>query len=203
MSNVAVERWVSPEAFLAFERAAVERHEYINGEIYAMAGASYEHSSISSNLMFLLIGHLRGHPCQTHGSDLRVYNPTSGSYVYPDVSVICGEPEFTDSVLDTVKNPLVILEILSDSTEKDDRGDKFLHYQLLESLRVYVLVSQKEARIEVYTLRDESWEMKEFVGLESVFTLEVIDFSAPLSDVYRGVKFALPAPLAPAPPAKQ
>ncbi len=203
MSNVAVERWGSPEAYLAFERAAVERHEYINGEIYAMAGTSYEHSSIAASLLRILGNHLLGRPCQTHGSDLRVYNPASGSYVYPDVSVICGKPEFTDSVLDTVKNPLVIVEILSDSTEEYDRGDKFMHYQRLESLRVYVLVSQKEARIEVYMLRDESWEMKEFVGLESVFEIEPLGFSAPLGEGYRGVKFALLALLAPAPPAKQ
>ncbi len=196
MSNLAVERWVSPEEYLEFEEASSEKHEYINGEIYAMAGANYEHIRLSSNLSFLFVGHLRERPCDCSGSDLKVYNPASGSFFYPDLTIICDEPIFHGRGKQTVINPLIVIEILSPSTEAFDRGDKFAHYRMLESLQVYVLVSQKKARIEVHTRQGEEWKEVVCEGMESVLTLEAIEFSTPLSEIYRQVKFPPPRPSA-------
>ncbi|MBC7528577.1 MAG: Uma2 family endonuclease [Chthonomonadaceae bacterium] len=194
MSNVEVERWVSPEEYLEFERAAFEKHEYINGKIYAMAGAGIPHARVTMTLSRLIATHVQGGLCESFRSDLRVFNPKSGSYFYPDLTVICGKPIVTDSYLDTATNPLIVLEVLSPSTEAFDRGDKFAHYRLLETLRTYVLVSQKEAKIEVHSRKEGEWISTVCTGLESTMTLDESEFSVSLSEIYYGVEFPLPLP---------
>lgn len=146
---------ISPEDYLAFEREAQARHEYVDGEVVAMAGGSREHSLLASNLIRLLGNALHGQPCDVFTSDMRV--KAAARYTYPDLSVACGQQLFEDGKRDTLLNPILICEVLSDSTEAHDRGDKFASYQQIESLRHYVLVSQKEARIEHFARQASRW----------------------------------------------
>jgi Uma2 family endonuclease len=147
-----------PEAeYLAFERASPDRHEYADGEIFAMSGGTGEHSAIAANLISELRSALFGRGCRVHTSDMRI-KISATRYVYPDASALCASPEYTDDTRDTLVNPRVIVEVLSDSTEAYDRGDKFAQYQTIPSLAQYVLASQKKPRIEVFTRQaDGSW----------------------------------------------
>ncbi len=137
---------ILPEDYLAFEREAETRHEYIDGEVFAMAGGSREHSLLAANFIRLLGNALVERPCDVFTSDMRI--KAGAHYTYPDLSVACGLHDLEDDKRDTLLNPLLIAEVLSDSTEAYDRGDKFAGYQRIDSLRHYVLVSQKEARVE-------------------------------------------------------
>lgn len=155
------------------------------------------HNDIIVNFTTLMRMHLRGRDCKVHVNDVRVLNKATGSYLYPDLLVICGEPILTDLHKDTVVNPLIIVKVLSPSTEAFDKGDKFAHYKLLDSFQVYVLVSQNQPRIEKFTRKGDVWELSESLGLDSTFTLEAIEFSASLHDVYEGITFDDPSPTAP------
>lgn len=141
---------ISPEEYLRRERASDERHEYFAGRIYAMSGASREHSMICSNTLGSLWNQLRGKPCEVHSSDLRVQVSDTGLYTYPDLSVVCGKKLFADEHVDTLLNPKIVIEVLSPSTEAYDRGDKFAHYRTLDSLTDYLLIAQDKPRIEHY-----------------------------------------------------
>lgn len=153
--------YVTAAEYLAFERAAEERHEYIDGEIVAMAGGTSEHSLIAANLVAELRAALRERPCRAYSSDLRVKIESSQSYTYPDVSVVCGPPRFEDAKRDVLLNPLAIFEVLSDSTEGYDRGEKFAHYRTVPSLADYVLVSQRSALVEHYHRQaDGTWLLR-------------------------------------------
>lgn len=136
--------------YLAHERACVgEKHEYVDGATYAMSGGTFEHAMIAGNLLAELQAAFRDGPCRAIGSDMRI-GAADGSYHYPDVSVVCGKPQFEDDIRDVLQNPSVIIEVLSDSTERYDRGEKFAHYRSVPSLRDYVLVSQHTQLIEHY-----------------------------------------------------
>ncbi|MEO7331474.1 MAG: Uma2 family endonuclease [Minicystis sp.] len=164
----------SEQEYLAFERAADERHEYADGEIFAMSGVTWEHSLIAGNIQRELGTLLLERSCSAHGSDLRIHIPATRRYTYSDGLVVCGEPVFTDETRDTLVNPVVIVEVLSDSTERYDRGDKFEHYETIPSLRDYLLVSQKKVRVEHFHRQAEgTWERRvagpgERVVLESI-----------------------------------
>jgi Uma2 family endonuclease len=161
MGQAALRTKASEQDYLAFERAAEERHEYADGEIFAMSGGSWEHSLIASNINRELGTALLERRCAVHGSDMRVHIPSTGRYTYADVLVVCDRPVFTDEARDTLENPVVIVEVLSDSTERYDRGDKFEQYQTVASLRDYVLVSQKKARIEHFRKQaDGTWVLR-------------------------------------------
>jgi Uma2 family endonuclease len=161
MGEAALRTHVSEQEYLTFERAAEERHEYADGEIFAMSGGTWEHSLIASNINRELSTALLERRCAVHGSDMRIHIPYTGRYTYSDVLVVCERPVFTDEARDTLVNPVVILEVLSDSTEKYDRGDKFEQYQAIVSLRDYVLVSQKKARIEHFRKQaDGTWVLR-------------------------------------------
>src|SRR5262245_46847116 len=129
---------VTPEQYLVLERKADFKSEYLNGYIIAMAGASREHNLIAGNLHGELRSQLKGRPCETYVSDMRVFIDRTGLYTYPDIVAVCGEARFQDDGVDTLLNPTVIVEVLSDSTERYDRGRKFGHYRQLPSLREYV-----------------------------------------------------------------
>lgn len=181
---------MSPEEFLAFERASDERHEYRDGEIVAMSGAKLAHNTISTNCSGLLWQHLKGKDCENFSSDMRVWVPKTKLYAYPDIVVVCGEAEFVDDEFDTLINPILLIEILSDSTESYDRGQKFKNYRSIDSLREYVLISQKTPSIEKYVKHgDGFWMLSEASGLDSNITLESIDCPLSLSDVYDKVNF--------------
>jgi Uma2 family endonuclease len=179
---------LSPHEYLARERAASSRSEYFGGEVFAMAGATADHNRIVRNVLALLDGQLRGGPCEVFPSDLRLACP-SGLLTYPDLQVVCGELEYFAGENDTITNPRLIVEVLSKSTERYDRGDKFAHYRGIPSLIEYVLVSHREPRIERY-VRDPKpgWLMTEACGLGAAILLETIGCQLGLADVYRDVK---------------
>jgi len=190
MVAVSKQRYISPEDYLKHERLAPTKSEYIDGQIFAMAGASRQHNRITFNVGGLLHAQLQGKPCEGFSNDMRVKVEDDSLYTYPDVVVACGEAKFADEALETLLNPTLIIEVLSDSTEKYDRGKKFAHYQRIESLQEYVLISQDEARIECFTRQpDDRWMLSKAERLEDVITLESIDCTLPLTEVYARVQF--------------
>ena len=178
---------VGPEEYLAAERTARQRSEYVNGRVYAMAGASREHNLIVGNVFAELRAQLRGRPCEAYVNDLRVKVSRTGLYTYPDVVALCGEPRFEDEHVDTLLNPGVIVEVLSESTEGYDRGEKFAHYRRLDSLQEYVLVAQDKVRVEHYARQGEHWVLTEFSDLQDSLSLTSLDCSVALRDVYERV----------------
>ncbi|MDT7808575.1 MAG: hypothetical protein QOJ70_2388 [Acidobacteriota bacterium] len=183
--------YLTPEEYLAIERQAESKNEYIDGEMVAMTGASRKHNLIAVNITGELYRQLKGRPCEGYGSDMRVRVPSTLMYTYPDVVVVCGEPLFEDDHLDTLLNPTVIIEILSDSTERYDRGRKFGFYRTIESLAEYVLVAQDEYRIEQYVKQhDGRWLLTDHRSPEDVVELSSIQCTLALREVYE--KVALP-----------
>jgi Uma2 family endonuclease len=178
------------EEYLAFEHASEEKHEYLAGEIYSMVGASRQHNLIVVNIVTALGVQLRGRPCETYANAMRVSIPAVGSYTYPDVTVVCGTPEFEDAEVDTLLNPTVIIEVFSPLTEMYDRGRKFQNYRTLTSLKEYILVSQDTHRIEQFVRQEnEQWLFTDAAGLESTVTLPSVNCSLALVDVYDKVIF--------------
>ena len=172
------------------ERASEEKHEFLDGEIYLMSGASRNHNLVMANTLASLHGQLREHPCNVYPSDMRVKISDFGQYTYPDISVTCDPEHVEDNQQDTLLNPIVIIEVLSPSTESYDRGKKFQHYRALDSLQEYVLIAQDQARIERY-LRQPSgeWLLADAVGLEAVIELSSIECTLALADVYSKINF--------------
>lgn len=175
--------------YLEFERASETKHEYIAGEVFAMTGASEAHNLITSNVIFLLRSQMRGRPCKVYPGDMRVQVRASGLYTYPDISVVCGEAQLADTHLDTLINPLLIVEVLSPSTELYDRGRKFQHYRHIESLREYVLIAQDAPRIERFVRQGDVWQFSDAVGLDASLELPSIGCTLALADVYEQVTF--------------
>jgi Uma2 family endonuclease len=188
---------LTPEQYLAAERAAEFRHEYYNGQIYAMSGGSYRHGQIIGNLTTELNNALKRRPCSVVPNDLRLRVSPDGLYTYPDVIVICGEPRFADDQHDTLLNPALIVEVLSPSTEAYDRGFKSAQYRTVESLQEYALVSQLEPRVEVFRRQSGGhWLLSEAIGLEAVCHFESLDCAVPLAEIYAKVTFSPDDPLA-------
>ena len=186
----------TPEQYLEMDRKAEHRSEYVNGEILAMAGASGVHNRITLNIGAALTALLRGTPCEPFTSDLRVaVSPTR--YTYPDVVVACGGPQFLDGQLDTLTNPVIIMEVLSPTTESDDRSWKFAHYRRRETLTDYVMLSRFQPFAEHYTRQGDQWVLTEVAGLDAVLHLPSIGCHLPLSVIYERVEFA-PDPEMPA-----
>ena len=180
--------YVTPEEYLALEREAEYKNEYVNGEIRAMTGASRAHNLISVNVASELRAQLKGRPCEVYHTDMRVRIPSANVYTYPDVVVVCGEPKFEDSHVDTLLNPTLIVEVLSKSTSKYDRTTKSDYYRTLESLAEYLLVAQDEYAVEQYERQaDGRWLLKDVRGLESVVELRSVGCALPLSEVYERV----------------
>ncbi|MBM4367702.1 MAG: Uma2 family endonuclease [Deltaproteobacteria bacterium] len=185
MSTARALRYSEAE-YLAMEETAVERHEFINGEILAMAGASLGHELAVGNLARALGNHLAGRPCRVFGSNLRLRVSETGLYTYPDVTVVCGAPEVAPTRPPSLLNPSLVVEILSDSTEAYDRGAKWHHYRRLASLRAYLLVNTAARRLELYTRNaDESWTLT-VVDEAGELAIPSLDVRLPLSEVYAG-----------------
>jgi Uma2 family endonuclease len=158
MGDAAPRIRMSPEEYLAFERGSADKHEYVDGEIFPMSGGTYEHSLLASNVARELGNALADRPCDVHGPDMRIKVAATNRFFYADASVVCGEPVFADDARDNVLNPKVVVEVLSDSTERYDRGEKFAHYRRIEALREYVLVSQSEPLVEHFSRQaDGTW----------------------------------------------
>lgn len=185
--------YLSPEEYLAIERAAETRSEYWDGQMFAMAGASEDHVVIADNLLVLLQSQLRQTGCRAFSSDLRVKVSASGLYTYPDLSVVCGERQFERGGVDTLLNPTAIFEVLSPSTEAYDRGKKFEQYSRLETLREYVLVAQDEAKVERFTRQDDgTWNYASATGLDATLKLPGLNCELHLADVYDQTSVAEP-----------
>lgn len=194
MSTAIVEARCTSEQYLELERKAAYKSEYINGRIYAMSGATRAHILITGNVSGELRSQLKGRPCESYASDMRVQVAPTGLYTYPDVVGVCGEIRFEDTHKDTLLNPTVIIEVLSPSTEAYDRGDKFAHYRRLESLREYVLVAQDKCRVERYARQGAEWTLTEISDLNGSLRLNSIDCNIALREIYDKVEF----PAAPA-----
>ena len=203
MSTVPKPRF-TPEEYLARERKAAYKSEYDQGEIFDMSGASIAHNTIELNLTSELRARVRGGPCRVFPGNLRVKASPSGLYTYPDASIVCGQMEFDDRELDTLRNPRVLFEVLSESTEAYDRGTKSQQYRRIDALWELVLIAQSEAHVECYTRVPEAgWRLTEAEGLDNSLLLSSINVTLPLAEIYRGVEFrARDLALNPPPPDK-
>ncbi|MFN0122374.1 MAG: Uma2 family endonuclease [Blastocatellia bacterium] len=191
----------SVDEYLEMERAAVERHEYIDGHVYAMAGESLEHSTIITNMIALLVTQLRGKACRTLSPEMKIRSgpyikeqkTNKGMYSYADLTVVCGEPKFHDKFRDVLLNPRVIIEVLSPSTGSFDQSTKFLRYRAnIDTFREYVLVWQTAPMIVVYSRQGNDWLMSDYHGLDAVLYLPSIDCRLPLREIYDRVTFPEP-----------
>jgi Uma2 family endonuclease len=183
----------SEEEYLAIERASDTKNEYLDGIIYAMGGASAAHVQIVGNVAGELRSRLRDTPCLVYSTDLRVRVTRDGLYAYPDVLVVCGKPEFVDDELDTLTNPLLIVEVLSDSTKNYDRGEKFERYRSNPGFREYVLIAQDKVHVERYVRQaDGTWVLHETNELEEEIELTSVGCRLPVSEIYFKVTFSTP-----------
>lgn len=180
---------VTPEEYLALDRASEISHEYVNGEIRAMTGASREHGLVQGATFAALFNQLRGKPCEVYAHGLRVRVPTGRDYVYPDVVVACGGTQLEDEEHDTLLNPVLVAEVLSPSTKHYDAGEKWEMYRRIPTLKDYLLVSQKEPKVERYTRFGEQglWLFGETIGLDATIELESIGFVLRMADIYERV----------------
>jgi len=182
---------LAPEEYLKIERAAPFKSEFFDGIMYAMPGVSLAHWLITSNLSGELRIALRTQPCLVGTSDLRLRVSPSGLYAYPDVMVVCDQPVFADATTDMLLNPLLVVEVLSPSTEAYDRGLKFQQYRQVSSLLEYALASQGEPRLEVFRRGSASrWMLTEFAGLDSACEFESLGVTIPLAQIYDKVVFS-------------
>lgn len=179
MPNAVRQPWMSPEEYLTYERTSDLRHEYVDGEVYAMVGGSLRHNEIAGNIFAALRPAARERGCRAYMSDVKVRVEKANAFYYPDVVVTC-DPPANDRYV--VHAPSLVVEVLSDSTERTDRTEKRVNYQTIPSLREYVLVAQDERRVEVYRRRDGVW-LHETVT-EGAVTLETVGATLPLDAVY-------------------
>jgi Uma2 family endonuclease len=189
MSTVPHRRYTEAE-YLAIERDVETKHEYYRGEMFAMSGASRHHNRITVNVSALLHDQLKNRGCEHFTNDMRVKVESTTLYTYPDVAITCHEPRFLDKEVDTLLNPQVIIEVLSDTTEKYDRGKKFEHYRTIPSLREYVLISQDRAHVDRFALNEQGqWVLNDASGLDAAVELAAVDCCLPLAEIYAKVEF--------------
>lgn len=184
----------TPEEYLAFERRSEFKHEYISGEIVAMAGATRAHNLITGNVVRRLGNQLEGKPCEVYSNDMRT-RTTPADYAYPDVVVVCGEPKFEDKEIDTLLNPTVVIEVLSKTSEARDRGEKSSNYRSIESAQDIIFVSQHKPRVEHYVrLPNGEWILHDVTDLPESIVIGSIGCTLTLAEIYQRVEF---------PPARQ
>ncbi len=170
------------------------RHEYVDGQVFDMVGASFDHNTIVANLSSELLIQMKDRPCHVLTNDMKVLIATVDACKYPDVIALCGEPEFFDDRRDVLLNPTLVVEVLSPSTEAYDRGEKFALYRRLPSLHEYLLVSQDRYRLELYVRQaDNNWLLTEFSKFEDEVALQSIDCRISLKNVYDKVVLKRPA----------
>ncbi len=190
MAAVPKPRRLTVAEYFAIEELANWKSEFFDGEMFAMAGASREHNAVSSNLFSKLAVAFDGGPCRLFAADQRVKVDQTGLYCYPDLLIVCDEPAYAAENRNTLTNPKVVIEVLSDSTERYDRTTKFRHYKALPSVTEYLLVAQDEPLVERFVRQpDGVWGQADFVGLDATLVLATVPASVPLADVYRGVEF--------------
>lgn len=181
-----------PEEYLALEERAEYKSEYIDGEIAPMTGGSINHNRIAGNVYGLLYNALSSTECEALGSDMRVWLPEYNVFTYPVITVICDDPIFYPGRTDTITNPVLIVEVLSPSTEDYDRGTKFQRYRSLPTLNDYILIHQSDARIEHYgRMKEGGWLLTETKGMEAALTLPAFEIKLPLAQIYERVDWSL------------
>jgi len=189
MSALTKKKKYTSDEYLALEEKAEFRSEYDNGEIVAMSGGSLNHAQITANLG-RNIGNKISDDCRVLTTDMRVQVENYRKFYYPDVLIICDKPAFYQKRNDTITNPVLIVEVLSDSTEAKDRGEKLLAYRTLESLQEYILVSQSKPIVEQYFKNtDGNWVHKATIGLKSVVTFESVGITLSLEEIYQKIEF--------------
>lgn len=182
----------TPDEYLALERSCEAKHEYYGGEIFAMGGASRYHVLIVTNSVVALGSQLKDGPCQVYSADLRVKVSPTGLYTYPDVIVLCEEPRFSDEQKDTLVNPALIIEVLSESTENYDRGRKFEQYRTIDSFVEYLLIAQNRPHVEHHTRQaDGSWLLYETNNLADTIQLKSVPCTLRMADIYAKISFPL------------
>lgn len=181
----------TPAEYLAMEEVAEYKSEYFDGKIYAMSGGTGDHSLIQGNLIGLLNEFRRGKrkPCRVYTSDMRVLVEQSTFYTYPDVILVCGRVQFSSGRNDVLINPTLIIEVLSESTRKYDRGAKFEFYKQISSLQGYILVESTRPHVERYRRVGRKWESETYNGLEAQFTLDLLDSEVTLERIYEQVSW--------------
>jgi Uma2 family endonuclease len=180
-----IKSYVSPEEYLRLERQSEYKSEYVNGEVFAMTGASHKHNLVAGNIFGELRQQLKGRQCEAYVGDMRVKVTATGLYTYPDVVVVCGEPKFEDEYVDTLLNPTLLVEVLSQSTERYDRIAKSSYYRTLDSLAEHLLVAQDEVRLEQYVKQaNGQWLLFECSSIDAAIELESIGCTLALRDVY-------------------
>lgn len=185
MANLAERRALTYDEYVAFERASQGKHEFARGEVFAMSGGTRAHNRVSLRFASLLEAALRERPCLVFGSDQRVRTDDDIA-AYPDVSALCSHPIFSDDVEDELRNPSLIVEVLSPSTEAYDRGDKFAHYRTIASLREYVLASSAAPMVEIFAREDDGWKLRSY-GRGASFTLASVQVTLAVDELYAKV----------------
>jgi len=182
---------LTPQEYLDIDRKAEYKSEYFDGEMFAMSGARRSHNLVAMNVGANLHGQLRGRPCEVYPSDMRVMVNSSGPYTYPDVTVVCGSPQFLDAATDTLLNPVVLVEVLSPSTEAYDRGRKFEHFRTIASLRQYLLVASDRVQVDLFTRQEsDQWLLTSASAPGSEIELASIECRLPVAEIYEKVEFA-------------
>ena len=180
----------TPQEYLAFERAAATKHEYYEGQVRSMAGTSMAHNFIVANVVGEVRSILKGNRCNILPSDMRICTPSESAYMYPDAVIVCGEPEMADNRCDTLKNPVVIFEVLSPSTKQHDRRKKFHFYQQIPSFKEYILIDSTEFFVEINHRKDDgSWEVEVNADPGSHLFISSIRKGIPMEEIYRNIVF--------------
>ena len=188
----AVNNQATVADYLALERSSDVKHEFIAGQIVAMAGASFAHSIIAHNVSRSLGNALEESPCRVCPSDMRI-RTRSTLYTYPDVAVVCAKPQFDGDRQDILLNPILIVEVLSTSTKAYDRGQKFEHYQSIASLQTYILISQDRIHVDRFEKQpDGEWKLKSFNSVDGLLALPTLNITLSISDFYKKVEFPPP-----------
>ncbi|MGE0374674.1 MAG: Uma2 family endonuclease [Planctomycetaceae bacterium] len=189
MSSAALKR-ISWEEYVELERRAIEKSQFFDGELFAMAGGTFNHSLVATNFTREAGNALKGSGCRVNSSDLRILCP-SGLGTYPDASIVCGEPQFQGEKQETLLNPVAIVEVLSPTTEGFDRGKKFEHYQSLRSLQEYVLISQDHVWIDHFARQSQTrkWLLTTYSDLEGRLELPAVNISLSIAEIYAKVMF--------------
>jgi Uma2 family endonuclease len=178
--------FISPDEYLAQERASEEKHEYYDGYVIAMSGASLKHVQLASNLNAEIGTYLKGRECQFLTNEMRVVTPGRDTYTYPDATIVCGEPKLEDDQFDTLLNPSVIFEIWSPSTKKHDTGYKLIYYQNIPSLKEYIMIDAAKRFVQVVRKQpDGAWRFNDITETTSILQIHTIDFNILFDDLYR------------------
>lgn len=193
-ATLIIKRSFSPIAYLDWEMDQLEKHEFHNGKLITMPGGKINHNAISMNMgtAFNIQLNKTEKDCLVLSSDMKIWIPETSSFVYPDVSMVCGEPAFFEERKDVLTNPILIVEVLSESTEGYDRGEKFRKYSSIPSFQEYLVVSQDEALVESFFLSDKNenlWKITRADGIEASLHIHSLNLDLPLSDIYKRIEF--------------